>query len=286
MTPGIVPEDREKGREPDDQDRPGKRGPKYKRAFGEPKDDAQESFTDPDSRIMKHSTVGYQQSYNAQAAVDAEQRLIIAAQVTQHVADSDELRPMIDAVESNTGELPTRVLADTGYKSEANLQMLEDRGVDGYVAVGRERKTARPIAADKVATQRMAKKLLTKRGRKLYAKRKHLGEPPFGWIKHVIGFRSFNLPGPTDGPRRVELDHPRHELASTQWKNGVGMTAGNLQSLPIGSSTRFNGLSSSFGPPPLVTAENSRLPQPEPVVAKASNLSALEPARALCRADS
>lgn len=188
-------EDREKGREPDDEDRPGKRGPKYKRAFGEPKDEAQESFTDPDSRIMKHSTVGYQQSYNAQAAVDDEQRLIIAAQVTQHVADSDELRPMIDAVENNTGELPRRILADTGYKSEANLQMLEERGVDGYVAVGREAKVAKPIAPDKVATKRMAAKLMTKRGRTLYAKRKHIGEPPFGWIKHVIGFRSFSLRG-------------------------------------------------------------------------------------------
>lgn len=187
-------EDRKQGREPGDEDKP-KPGPKYKRAFGEPKEKAQDSFTDPESRIMKHSAIGYQQSYNAQAAVDEEERLIIAVHVTQKVSDVDELEPMLNEIEANTGELPTRVLADTGYKSESNLRMLEERGVDGYVAIGRERSGAKPIASDKVATQRMARRLRTKRGRKRYAKRKHIGEPPFGWIKHVIGFRSFSMRG-------------------------------------------------------------------------------------------
>lgn len=188
-------EDRENGREPGDQDRTGKPGGGYKRAFGEPKDEMQGSFTDPESRIMKHSAIGYQQSYNAQAAVDEEERLIVAVHVTQKVSDVDELEPMLDEIENNAGELPTRVLADAGYKSESNLRMLEERGVDGYVAIGRERSGAKPIASDKVATQRMARRLRTKRGRKRYAKRKHIGEPPFGWIKHVIGFRGFSMRG-------------------------------------------------------------------------------------------
>jgi len=188
-------EDRENGREPGDQDRTGKPGRGYKRRFGEPKEKTQDSFTDPESRIMKHSAIGYQQSYNAQAAVDAEERLIIAASVTQKVSDVDELEPMLDEIEANTGTVPNQVLADSGYRSEANLRMLEARGLDGYVAVGREGTGPKPIAADKVATRRMARKLQTKRGRKRYAKRKHIGEPPFGWIKHVMGFDRFSMRG-------------------------------------------------------------------------------------------
>jgi hypothetical protein len=188
-------EDRERGREPGDQDKPGKAGPKYKRAFGEPKEKAQDSFTDPESRIMKHSAIGYQQSYNAQAAVDEEERLIIAASVTQRASDVGELERMLDAIEGNVGEKPARILADTGYRSESNLRMLEERGIDGYVAMGREGAGSKPIGTDKVATWRMARKLQTKRGRKYYAKRKHIGEPPFGWIKHVIGFERFSMRG-------------------------------------------------------------------------------------------
>lgn len=188
-------EDKENGREPGDQDRTGKPGPGYKRPFGEPKEKTQDSFTDPESRIMKHSAIGYQQSYNAQAAVDEEERLIIAASVTQKVSDIDELEPMLDTIEANAGSLPTQVLADSGYRSESNLRMLEDREVDGYVAMGREGTGPKAIAPDKVATRRMARKLGTKRGRKRYAKRKHVGEPPFGWIKHVMGFDRFSLRG-------------------------------------------------------------------------------------------
>ena len=60
--------DKRKPRNPDGSPR---RGPPFKRDFGVPKDDVQDSFTDPDSRIMKHSSGAFEQSYNAQTAVDA-----------------------------------------------------------------------------------------------------------------------------------------------------------------------------------------------------------------------
>ena len=63
--------DEAKGRSENDDRRPRKpdgttkRGPPYKRDFGVPDDKAQENFTDPDSRIMKHGNGSYEQSYNA-----------------------------------------------------------------------------------------------------------------------------------------------------------------------------------------------------------------------------
>ena len=50
--------------------------------MGEPKPKAQENFTDPESRIMKTSTEGFQQCYNAQAMVDSEARIIVATTVS------------------------------------------------------------------------------------------------------------------------------------------------------------------------------------------------------------
>ena len=58
-----------RGRKPG-QDRNPKGGRPYKREYGEPKESAQDNFTDPESRIMKTSADGYQQCYNAQVAVD------------------------------------------------------------------------------------------------------------------------------------------------------------------------------------------------------------------------
>jgi hypothetical protein len=89
--------------------------------------------------------------------------------------------------------LPRQVLADAGYGREGNLACLVDREIDGYVAQGREGKnagaTTMPLRAG------MVDKLKTKRGQGAYRKRKHIGEPPFSWLKSVLGFRSFSLRG-------------------------------------------------------------------------------------------
>jgi transposase len=160
---------------------------------GQPKPKDQENFTDPDSRIMKVGT-GFQQSYNAQIAVEESRQLIVAVDVSQCASDTPALIPMIDRAETNTGEMPRRVLADAGYRSEENLQALETRELRGYVAIGREGKKAR-LDPKKEATARMIRRLQGKRGRAQYKKRKGIVEPVFGWIKQVTGFRQFSLRG-------------------------------------------------------------------------------------------
>ena len=186
-------EDESKGRSPGDDDRP-KRGPKFKRRFGVPPDDKQDNFTDPDSRIMKDGN-SYQQCYNAQAAIDEKSQLIIATGLTQSAADTHQFEPLLDSVQANTGDQPTRVLADAGYRSETNFRYLERVGITGFVSLGKEKKdSAEKIKPEQEATLRMKARLMTKSGRAWYRRRK-LGEPPFGWIKAVLGFRSFSLRG-------------------------------------------------------------------------------------------
>jgi len=188
--------DRERGRHPDDEQRRGDgAGRPFKRRFGEPEPKAQDNFTDPQSRIMKMGT-GFEQCYNAQAAVDGESQIIIASGLTNNAADNGELLPMVEAVSNNLGQLPERVLADSGYRSEQAFAGLEAKGVQVLVALGREGKGRTAIDPERYpASARMAERLATPEGKAHYRRRKVIPEPVFGWIKHVMGFRQFSLRG-------------------------------------------------------------------------------------------
>lgn len=185
------------------------RGCKPKPPDDTPKADQQTNLTDPDSRLMRKSNrSSYEQSYNAQAAVDADGSMLILAQhVTPCASDAHELIPLVDAVTGHL-ESPTAVLADTGYCKIETIEQLESQ-VDLYVAVNRQdnheqrRHDYRPREAQskpgKAPTNphllRMQEKLRTDEGRRQYRKRKQSVEPVFGIIKSVMGFRRFMLRG-------------------------------------------------------------------------------------------
>jgi transposase len=119
--------DIERGRSDDDDRRPrdedgNPKGGRYKREFGVPEAKAQDNFTDPDSRIMKRAGGGFDASYNAQTAVDDTAHIIVAAELSNHAADVQQLVPMLQAVKTNTGELPRQGLANAGYRSEDNFE--------------------------------------------------------------------------------------------------------------------------------------------------------------------
>jgi transposase len=185
--------DREKGRTPDD-GRKGKGRKPFARDFGVPPDDAQDNFTDPESRIMKASH-GFDQCYNGQLAVDDGSQLILATGLTHCAADNAELLPLVDRVCATLGQNPTDILGDAGYRGEAVFQTLEARGITGYISLGHEARPAKPPNPAHVATQRMADRLASDTGRARYRRRKAIVEPVLGWIKEVLGFRRFSLRG-------------------------------------------------------------------------------------------
>jgi len=166
---------------------------KNERVLPQPRD--QENFTDPDSRIMPTGGSSFEQCYNAQVAVDAKKQIVIAASVSQSPKDMGLLIPVMDAASENTQKMPKRLLADAGYKNERDLQRLHDRGVDGYVSIGRGDKVKRIPSARCPHSRAMLKKLATKRGRARYRMRKAIVEPVFGWVKRALGFRAFSLRG-------------------------------------------------------------------------------------------
>src|SRR6266404_483070 len=169
---------------------------KLKRPNGTPPDDAQMNFTDPESRVMKTGRGDFEQCYNTQVAIDAAQQIIVAADLTTNAADNGQLVPLMEQAEANTEQRAGTVLADSGYRSEANFAALETRGIDGYVSLGKgEDQRAGVEAQGGPCTQRMGAKLRTDDGRRRFKRRKAIVEPPFGWIKHVLGFRAFSMRG-------------------------------------------------------------------------------------------
>ncbi|MBA2260771.1 MAG: IS1182 family transposase [Acidobacteria bacterium] len=185
-------EDRQKGRTPDD-GRKSRRRP-FARDFGVPPDDAQDNFTDPESRIMKTSQ-GFDQCYNGQIAVDEATQLIVATGLTNCAADQGQLVPVITTAHATLGGAPPEVLADAGYRDEATFQTLETQQITAFISLGREGKPDVTPNPAQEATQRMAARLTSETGRARYRRRKAIVEPVIGWIKEVLGFRRFSLRG-------------------------------------------------------------------------------------------
>lgn len=166
----------------------------------------QVNLTDEESRIMPVSGGGFEQTYNAQAAVDTESKLIVTAHITQQSNDKQELVPTL----KNLAALPeqlgtvTELLADSGYFSEPNVNACVDKEITPYIAVDWQSHNRSlwdrfkeppplPDNADSVTT--MKHRLKTKAGKAVYALRKVTSEPIFGIIKAVMGFRGFMLRG-------------------------------------------------------------------------------------------
>ncbi len=182
------------------------RGRKLKAVPEEPTDDVKRNTTDPDSRIMK-TRKGHIQGYNAQAIVDCESQIIVAADLVQDENDKHQQVPMMKQVEQYTGRKPKKSTMDAGYWDEKRLKEI-DPEIDLYVATDKDWKTRKKLRnlpcprgrIPKSATfkERMERKLLTKKGRKIYKKRGSSVEPAFGQIQNR-GFDKLSLRGKKKG---------------------------------------------------------------------------------------
>jgi transposase len=191
----------QKQKEKDGDNKPGSGSGDKRRSPVHPQPKAQHNFTDPESRIMKGAD-GFVQAYNAQAAVEPVLQLIVGQALTQQANDKQQLLPMIDAIKHQAKQRIREVLADSGYCSEENLRKAAKKKVDLYVATGKQKHNQPApqspcgrIPKSATLVERMKRKLMTRAGRAIYARRKIIVEPVFGQIKQAQGFRQFLLRG-------------------------------------------------------------------------------------------
>jgi hypothetical protein len=165
----------------------------------------QYNFTDSESRIMKSSThAGFEQDYNAQVAVDQGSLLIVGCALSNHPNDSQEAEPTLASIPSEIG-LPEAAALDAGYFGPATLAACAKRGIEPYIATGRDphhpswqqrfAPLPDPPSEDASPQVKMAYKLKTALGKAIYGARKCSVEPVIGIIKEVLGFRQFSLRG-------------------------------------------------------------------------------------------
>jgi len=174
-------------------------GPAPKPPTSGPRDTDQYNFTDSESRIMKNSTDGgFDQHYNAQIAVDQGSLLAVGSTLSNHPVDTYEAVPTLDAIPPRIGQ-PKAAALDNGYFAPKNIKDFEARGIDPFIATGREphhkswqerfAETPEPPPAEASPIVKMAYKLQTEIGKAIYGLRKSTVEPVIGIIKEVLGFR-------------------------------------------------------------------------------------------------
>ena len=161
--------------------------------------------SDPESRIMKNPTdAAFEQDYNAQVAVDQGSLLIVGWALSNHPNDSQEAEPTLAAIPWGIG-MPEAAALDAGYSGPATLTACEKRGIEPYIATGRDphhpswQQRFAPLSdppPEEASSQvKMAYKLRTALGKAIYGARKCTVEPVIGIIKEVLGFRQFSLRG-------------------------------------------------------------------------------------------
>src|SRR6201987_1202872 len=171
-----------------------------------PRPSDQVNLTEEESRIMPVAGGGFEQCYNAQAAVATGSLLVVATDVVQAPNDKGQVEPMLEKIEALPKELGKveNLLADTGYFSADNVEACEKAGVVPVIAMGRQPHylplseafaPTRAAPPKPTPVEAMAYRLKTPAGRALYALRKQTPEPVFGLIKSVLGFRQFSLRG-------------------------------------------------------------------------------------------
>ena len=196
--------------------------PDPEQARPEPK--AQRNFTDPESRIMPDGAHkgSFVQAYNAQVAVDGAAQIIVAAEITQESNDKRQLAPMLVRVEQNLGARPAAATADAGYFSEDQVNDERVKGIELYVAIGKQKhgqpeppdvmQPGEPAPGADTAIDKMKRKLKTEAGQALYKMRKAIVEPVFGQIKAARGIRAFLLRGLTKVQAEWKLICATHNL--------------------------------------------------------------------------
>jgi len=201
-----------------------------------PKPTAQRNFTDPESKIMKTSDGSFHQCYNGQAIVDSEAQVIVAAELSDQAPDAEQLEGALDQLHENldaTGaELPedAALTADAGYFSEENVTITAAHGLDPHIATGRFKHSEPqppaprgPIPRHATPKQRMARKLKTKKGHAVYARRKAIVEPVFGQMQTVQDAHQLLLRGKPAARAQWRFQCAIHNLLKLHRNGGLAL---------------------------------------------------------------
>jgi transposase len=178
------------------------------------------NVTDPDSKTMSTANKGYQQGYNAQAVV-TEDQITVAVAVTNDATDFAQVGPMATQAIRNLRAAGMAasvgvLLADAGYLTENNLSLEAELGVELLISTRQRCEAPRGrIPAGLTRTQRMTRKLATKRGGAI--------EATFGQLRQR-GMGRFRRRGLAACESEWRFEHAVHNLLKIR-ASGKGLPA-------------------------------------------------------------
>lgn len=162
-------------------------------------DKAKINIADNDANFMKERNGVIRPNYNSQISVEEKEQFIVANDVTMECTDVYQLVPMLEKTKENLKKNPKSAKADNGYFPQLELARKSFPKTDLYIDDKNRRKESLNMKEIKQKYSKIKyenlRKLLTKKGEKEYKKRMHTAEPPFGNIKHNLGYRYFLLRG-------------------------------------------------------------------------------------------
>jgi transposase len=160
--------------------------------------------TDPDSRVLSCKQGGYAPGYTAVVATDAQQGLIVDAQV---IAGSDEaatVLPAVERIEQRFDRKPSEIVADSGFNTGTNLAELTERQVEPLMPARQVMDASaarRPDPTQPVAEAERAKLPMSPQNKKLdrsafmYDRRKDHYHCPMGRLLPLTEHRTYDRPG-------------------------------------------------------------------------------------------
>lgn len=133
------------------------------------------STTDPEARVMRMPDGGYRPAYNAQLTTDCKTQVIVGVEVTSQGTDRGWLGRAVRDVESRYGVRPKSALADGGFQSLSDIEMLEKQGTRVYsppsVPRSGGRSRYRPARGDSAAVARWRGRMRRAESKEIYKER-------------------------------------------------------------------------------------------------------------------
>ncbi|MHB1999224.1 MAG: tyrosine-type recombinase/integrase [Solirubrobacteraceae bacterium] len=163
-------------------------------------------------------------------------RVALKTELSDQALDAQQLEGALEQLDENLqqidAELPDDAVltADAGYFSEENVRITAEHGLDPYIATGRFKRSEPqppaprgPIPKDATPKQRMARKLKTKKGRAVYARRKAIVEPVFGQIGTVQDGRRVLIRGKPAARAQWRFECAIHNLLKLHRNGGLAL---------------------------------------------------------------
>jgi hypothetical protein len=162
--------------------------------------------------------------------------VIVVAELSDQAPDTQQLEPALDQLDANLDAIDTplpegaALIADAGYLSEENIKTCAEHSLDPFIATGRFKHSEPqppasrgPVPKDATPKQRMARKVRTKKGRAVYARRKAIVEPVFGQIHTVQDGRRLLLRGEPAARAQWRFQCAIHNLLKVHRNGGLAL---------------------------------------------------------------